>query len=74
MDPSSSPEKSSHNVWRLAALVLLVSFATEHEARAYTDPGSGMLLWQMVVAGFVGVMFYLRRITSWFKGKKGSKD
>ena len=74
MDPSCFPEKCSHNGWRLAALVLLVSFATEHEARAYTDPGSGMLIWQMVVAGFVGVMFYLRRITSWFKGKKGSKD
>ena len=74
MDPLSSPGKSSRNGWRMAALLLLVSFATEHEARAYTDPGSGMLLWQMLVAGFVGVMFYLRRITSWFKGKKGSKD
>jgi hypothetical protein len=74
MDSRPSPENSFRNGWRLAALVLLVSFATEHEARAYTDPGSGMLVWQMLVAGFVGVMFYLRRITSWFKGKKGSKD
>ena len=59
---------------RLVPLLLLLSFATEHEARAYTDPGSGMLVWQMLVAGFVGVMFYFRPLTSWFRGKKGSKD
>ena len=59
---------------RLLSFLLLLSFATEHEARAYTDPGSGMLVWQMLVAGFVGVMFYFRRLTSWFRGKKGSKD
>jgi hypothetical protein len=59
---------------RLLSFLLLLSFATEHEARAYTDPGSGMLIWQMLVAGFVGVLFYFRRLTSWFRGKKGSKD
>jgi hypothetical protein len=59
---------------RLLSFLLLLSFATEHEARAYTDPGSGMLIWQILVAGFVGVMFYFRRLTSWFRGKKGSKD
>ena len=59
---------------RLLSFLVLLSFATEHEARAYTDPGSGMLIWQMLVAGFVGVMFYFRRLTSWFRGKKGSKD
>ncbi len=52
---------------RLLFLLLLVSFATEREARAYTDPGSGALIWQMLVASFVGVMFYFRRLTSWLK-------
>jgi hypothetical protein len=49
-------------------LALLV--AGEKEARAYTDPGSGALVWQMVAAGFVGVLFYVRKFTMWFKRKK----
>ena len=49
------------------------SFATEREAHAYTDPGTGALLWQMAVAGIVGVGFYFRRITAWFKNRKGPK-
>lgn len=37
---------------------------------AYTDPGSGALLWQMLLAGSVSVLFYFRRIRSWFRVKK----
>ncbi len=48
-------------------------FATEREARAYTDPGTGALIWQMMVAGIVGVGFYFRRITGWFRNRKGPK-
>ncbi len=53
----------------LLALILL-SFATERPAAAYTDPGSGALIWQMLVAGFVGAMFYFRKFTSWFRARK----
>jgi hypothetical protein len=73
MDLSSFAKKRLRYSLRLLPLLLLFSFATEREARAYTDPGSGMLIWQMLVAGFVGVMFYFRRLTSWFKGKKSSE-
>ena len=59
---------------RGAFLLALVMFASEREARAYTDPGTGALIWQMLVAGVVGVGFYFRRITSWFKSRKGPKD
>ena len=59
---------------RAILLVALAMFATEREAHAYTDPGTGALLWQMMVAGLVGVSFYFRRITAWFKKKKGPKD
>jgi hypothetical protein len=31
-------------------------------ARAYIDPGSGSLLLQLVIASFVGLMFYLRSV------------
>jgi hypothetical protein len=60
--------------FRVIFLMALAMFATEREARAYTDPGTGALLWQMMVAGLVGVGFYFRRITSWFKNRKGPKD
>jgi len=62
------------NMLRVLPLLFLLSFATERQAHAYTDPGSGVLIWQMLVAGFVGVAFYFRRLTSWFKGKKGPKE
>ena len=55
-------------------MIALAMFATEREACAYTDPGTGALIWQMMVAGIVGVGFYFRRITGWFRNRKGPKD
>ena len=51
----------------LAVAVVLICF--EREAKAYTDPGSGALIWQVLVAGFFGALFYLRRILGWFRAK-----
>ena len=58
---------------RVMILMVLAAFATEREALAYTDPGSGALIWQMLLAGIAGAAFYFRRITTWFKGRKGRK-
>ncbi|HXI40201.1 MAG TPA: hypothetical protein VNH18_00085 [Bryobacteraceae bacterium] len=63
--------------WRLllgVPVLLLLLFASEREARAYTDPGSGALIWQMLVAGLVGAAFYVRKFTSWLRRKRGSTD
>jgi hypothetical protein len=69
-----SPAKQFlHLPVRVIFLISLAMFATEREARAYTDPGSGALIWQMAVAGLVGVSFYFRRITAWFRNRKGPK-
>ena len=69
-----SPAKQFLNLtFRTMFLMALAMFATEREARAYTDPGSGALIWQMAVAGLLGVSFYFRRITAWFKNRKGPK-
>lgn len=42
----------------------------------YTDPGTGMLIWQLLAAGGIGLVFYSKkiwkRIASFFK--KDSKD
>jgi hypothetical protein len=28
----------------------------------YTDPGSGILIWQLLLAAFFGAMFYVRKL------------
>lgn len=53
----------------LAAILICLLALTEKEARAYADPGSGAMLWQMLVAGAVGVMFYFRRFIRYFTSR-----
>ena len=55
-----------HLLSGLAVLTFLL-FASEREAQAYADPGSGALIWQMLMAALVGAAFYFRRFTSWIK-------
>ena len=55
----------------------MLEFVTAAQARvlaqAYIDPGSGALLWQLLVAALVGVLFFLRRLNpkrhlrNWFR-------
>jgi hypothetical protein len=42
----------------------------EGKAWAYGDPGSGTLLWQMLLAASVGFMFNVRRIIAWFRSAR----
>ncbi len=53
-----------------AFLVTIASF--QRNALAYTDPGTGALIWQMLAAAFVGAAFYFRRFMTWIKGKKSN--
>lgn len=48
-------------------IVVAATLALVSPAYGYTDPGSGLLLWQMVGAAFVGSLFYLRRAFGWLK-------
>ncbi|MDP9269078.1 MAG: hypothetical protein M3P27_12240 [Acidobacteriota bacterium] len=50
--------------------VLLFMLASERPAHAYTDPGSGMLIWQGVVAACLGASFYFRKFFYKLFGKK----
>ncbi len=54
---------------RVMVVVVVLLLMAETPAAAYTDPGSGALLWQILVAGFVGAMFYWRKLTRWFRSK-----
>ena len=44
----------------------------------YTDPGSGALVWQLLVASFVGILFYvrsfIRRISARISGRKNMEE
>ncbi|MGH9719546.1 MAG: hypothetical protein ACRD8O_05000 [Bryobacteraceae bacterium] len=55
---------------RLLPALVLIAFATGQQAAAYTDPGTGALIWQLVAAGAVGLLFYFRKVTTWLKPKK----
>jgi hypothetical protein len=35
---------------------------------AYIDPGVGALLWQSIIAEFVGLLFYLKKTRRWIVG------
>jgi hypothetical protein len=54
-------------------LVLLFLAATERQAKAYTDPGSGALILQALFAALAGFLFQFRRIKVWFKSRGGPK-
>jgi len=59
-------------IGRAARSLVPLAFAMaffERPAAAYVDPGAGALLWQMAVAGLLGGLFYLRRITAWLRGR-----
>jgi hypothetical protein len=53
--------------------IALVMFATERQASANADPGTGALLWQMLAASLIGVAFSYRRITGWYKNRKAPR-
>jgi hypothetical protein len=55
-------------------LMVILIFGTEQPALAYTDPGSGALIWQLLVAAFAGALFYFRRFAFWLKKRRGPKD
>jgi hypothetical protein len=56
-------------------LVVLLTLA-EAPLCAYTDPGSGIMVWQILIAGAVGGLFQLRRLTNWItiKLRRGASD
>jgi hypothetical protein len=58
----------------LAIIMFALLAAVEQPAYGYTDPGSGALIWQMLMAALVGVGFYYRRLLSWFKRPKSAEQ
>jgi hypothetical protein len=71
MRPGKATVRLPKKIQACLFLAVAMLICTASEAYAYIDPGYGPLLWQLAVAGFVGVMFYYRqlvaRLTAWFK-------
>ena len=65
-------EREPSERMRYYLAVLLLLFCVEVPARAYTDPGGGLFLWQILAAGVVGVVFQIRKLKSWFRIRKRS--
>ena len=57
----------------LLAAVLFVMLV-ERPAHAYTDPGSGLLLWQGLMAALVGAGFYFRKFFYQLFSRRRSED
>ena len=53
--------KKSLNVITTIISLLGLLLLLPSRASAYTDPGSGALLLQTLIAGFTGLVFYFRR-------------
>lgn len=49
---------------RVSAVIFLL-MAVEQHAHAYTDPGSGMLILQLLGSAALGALFYFQRARQW---------
>ncbi len=59
---------------RPATLAFCLLLISARQAAAYTDPGSGALLLQILGGAAVGCLFYLRKILGFFGRKSRPSD
>lgn len=60
---------------KLLTLCSAVLIATAQPAYCYIDPGSGSMIWQLIVSAFIGLSFYFRKtIAGIFSKFKKSDD
>ena len=52
---------------RCVAYTLVLFLTMPATAHAYADPGSGLLLWQLLGSFLIGLSFYFRRIIAFIK-------
>ena len=70
----SNSHRGSSQLFRVAMWSIAGFFVVETEVQAYTDPGSGAIIWQLLAAGFVGVLYYFRRLLTWVRHRTGIKE
>lgn len=59
--------------FKISMLCMAVFIATAQPAYSYIDPGTGSMIWQLIVSAFIGMSFYFRKSISSIlsKFKKG---
>ena len=65
--------KTMNRLFLTVLMAMLFLAATERQAFAYTDPGTGSLIVQALFAALAGVLFQFRRIRMWLKSRSGPK-
>jgi len=55
--------------FELIAGMILMLCATGQPAKAYADPGSAALLWQLFFAALVSIGLQFRKLRMWFTGR-----
>lgn len=55
-------------ITRFLCLVSLLLAMMELPARAYTNPGTGLLIWQLGAAFLLGIIYQIRKL--FFRGRK----
>ncbi len=68
------PRRRALAAGRALLVGVLAVTMLEADAHAYTDPGSGALLWQALVAGMFGAMFYARRFWNWLGSRRNPRE
>lgn len=64
----------------IGVLAVVMVLITEIDAYGYTDPGSGALIWQLLLAASFGAAFYVRKLLAWIgigrkvRGENKKKD
>lgn len=58
----------------IVKLVILILILTVSPVLAYSDPGSGLLLLQLIGSVFVGILFYFNKIKQWIVSKVRKND
>ena len=56
--------------FQLAAGLVLAFGLTAEPAKAYADPGSGAVLWQLFFASIVSIGFHFRKLRTWFTSRR----
>lgn len=54
-------EKMKRVSFLLMSILFIDAIPMVSTAYAYTDPGSGILIWQMLVSALVGGLYYFRK-------------
>jgi len=62
------------SIFRIVGVLLLLGYACEQPAKAYADPGTGGMFYQILVAGFIGGLFRIRKLTRWLTSRRKSAD